>query len=93
MSLEETEKPKEFYLTANTGILESLGHNMYTSVAKSLVEFVANGFDAEATEVKLNIPFNDIEHARDDYIKTLRQNKQQGQTTLELVQSTISPNI
>ena len=93
MTTEEDMKPSEFYLKANTGILESLGHNMYTSVAKSLVEFVANGFDAEATEVKLNIPFQDIEKARDDYIKTLRQNKQQGQTALELVQSTISPNI
>ena len=93
MAIEENEKPKEFYLKANTGILESLGHNMYTSVAKSLVEFVANGFDAEATEVKLNIPFKDIEKAREDGIKTFNKKKEQGQTTLELLQSTVSPNI
>lgn len=91
MAIEENEKPKEFYLKANTGILESLGHNMYTSVAKSLVEFVANGFDAEATEVKLNIPFEDIEKAREDGIKTFNKKKEQGQTTLELLQSTVSP--
>lgn len=57
-------KPQAIKMTIHTGMLESLGINMYTSLAKSLVEFIANGFDAEATEVKVTLPSADIQAAR-----------------------------
>jgi hypothetical protein len=57
-------RPSSVKMSIHTGMLESLGINMYTSIAKSLVEFIANGFDAEASTVTLFIPFDKIEAAR-----------------------------
>lgn len=57
-------KPAQIGMKIQTGMLESMGINMYTSIGKSLVEFVANSFDAEASKVELLIPFEQIEKAR-----------------------------
>lgn len=66
-------RPGEFSLDIASGMLESLGLNMYTSIGKSLSEFVANAYDADATEVVINIPFAKIEEAR----SILRENAKQ----------------
>jgi len=58
------EKPKEFEFNIASGMLESLGVNMYTSIGKSLAEFVANAYDADATTVQISIPFQEIENER-----------------------------
>ena len=68
-----TEKPEIFTMSIHTGMLESLGINMYTTIGKSLVEFIANGFDAEATLVKLTIPFDKIEEERQKILKNRKQ--------------------
>lgn len=58
--------PTEVGMIIQTGMLESLGINMYNSIGKSLVEFVANSFDAEANRVDINIPFEEIAEARSE---------------------------
>lgn len=45
-------------------MLEALGINMYSSIGKCLVEFVANAYDSEATNVTISIPVKEIEAAR-----------------------------
>ncbi|MCR5876593.1 ATP-binding protein [Phenylobacterium sp. J426] len=45
-------------------MLEALGINMYTTLGKCLVEFVANAYDSEAHNVTITIPHEDIEAAR-----------------------------
>lgn len=47
-------------------MLEALGINMYATIGKCLVEFVANAYDSEATSVGITIPVNGIEQARRD---------------------------
>jgi len=65
MSEESPETRLEnFNLGIATGMLESLGLNMYTSIGKSLSEFVANAFDADATHVRITIPFDEINQER-----------------------------
>lgn len=54
----------ELKMSIHTGMLESLGLNMYSSVAKCLVEFVANGYDSDAEHVDITIPFEAINNAR-----------------------------
>ncbi len=67
MSIElQAEMPTEVGMKIQTGMLESLGINMYTSIGKSLVEFVANSFDAEANRVDITIPFDEIAKAREE---------------------------
>lgn len=56
--------PTELKMSIATGMLESLGVNMYTSIGKSLAEFVANSYDADAHVVNISLPFNDIDAAR-----------------------------
>lgn len=45
-------------------MLEALGINMYSSIGKCLVEFVANAYDGEASRVTINIPIDKIQEAR-----------------------------
>jgi len=45
-------------------MLEALGINMYTTLGKCLVEFVANAFDAEAGSVEITMPVEKIDVAR-----------------------------
>ena len=56
--------PTSFKLTIQGGMLEALGINMYTTLGKCLVEFVANAFDGEATQVAISIPTDRIQKAR-----------------------------
>ncbi|MCV6595241.1 MAG: ATP-binding protein, partial [Silicimonas sp.] len=51
-------------MSIHVGMLEALGVNMYTSVGQSLVEFIANGFDADAKKVEVEFPFEEIEKER-----------------------------
>ncbi len=59
------ERFSEFRLDIASGMLESLGLNMYTSIGKSLSEFVANAFDADSTKVEISIPFENIDAERE----------------------------
>lgn len=44
-------------------ILEDLGVNLYTSVSKALVEFIANAYDADATQVSIQWDVDSISDA------------------------------
>ena len=57
-------KPAEFGMQIQGGMLDALGINMYATLAKSMVEFVANAYDGEATFVDIQIPFDKITVAR-----------------------------
>src|SRR3546814_4488385 len=59
-------RPAAFPLKLQGGMLEALGINMYATIGKCLVEFVANAFDSEATTVDIVIPTGDIQSARAD---------------------------
>jgi hypothetical protein len=58
------ERPERFSIDIASGVLVSLGVKNYTSIGKSLAEFVANAYDAEASRVEITIPFQDIERER-----------------------------
>jgi len=62
--LPSDERLPSFKMAIATGMLESLGLNMYTSIGKSLSEFVANAYDADAENVDISIPFDRIDLAR-----------------------------
>jgi hypothetical protein len=57
-------KPEQFKLAVQGGMLEALGINMYTTLGKCLVEFVANAYDSNASRVEITIPFADIDAQR-----------------------------
>lgn len=63
-TIRQQDRPAEFPLKIQGGMLEALGINMYATIGKCLVEFVANAHDAEATRVDISIPFDAIEEAR-----------------------------
>ncbi|MDE1918032.1 MAG: ATP-binding protein [Sphingomonadales bacterium] len=58
-------RPQSFPLRIQGGMLEALGINMYSTIGKCLVEFVANAYDSEAFNVGITIPFSEIQTARD----------------------------
>lgn len=82
-----TEKPRDFKFDIASGMLESLGLNMYTSIGKSLSEFVANAYDAEASNVWIKIPFSTIDEERTKLRQLAKQevadNKREKFTVLE----------
>lgn len=60
----ENTKPGSFQMRIQGGMLDALGINMYSTIAKSMVEFVANAYDGEANSVNITIPFDEIATAR-----------------------------
>lgn len=60
-----TVRPATFPLRIQGGMLEALGINMYSTIGKCLVEFVANAYDSEAKTVTITIPFETIQIARE----------------------------
>lgn len=59
-------RPASFPLRIQGGMLEALGINMYATIGKCLVEFVANAYDSEATRVGISVPVEQIDTARRD---------------------------
>lgn len=57
-------RPATFPLKIQGGMLEALGINMYATIGKCLVEFVANAYDGEANTVDITIPTDRIAEAR-----------------------------
>jgi hypothetical protein len=51
-------------MTVQSGMLRTLGINLYTSLGKVLVEFVANAYDSDATKVEIKIPEDRIKAER-----------------------------
>jgi hypothetical protein len=58
------ERLSKFSITVQGGMLDALGINMYTTIGKCLVEFVANAYDSNASYSKISIPFEAIAKAR-----------------------------
>ncbi|WP_420383652.1 ATP-binding protein [Novosphingobium sp.] len=81
-----TDKPTHFPLRIQGGMLEALGINMYASIGKCLVEFVANAYDSEATNVTITVPVDEIQAARikakDDAKKEVEGNQRDPFTVL-----------
>ena len=61
---EQGKGPATFTMPIQGGMLEALGINMYTTLGKCLVEFIANAFDGEASRVDITIPTDQIIAAR-----------------------------
>lgn len=72
------QRRNEFTVTVQSGILQSLGIDMYATLGKCLVEFVANAYDGEASETLISIPFEEIEASRAE-VRGAKQRVAQGQ--------------
>lgn len=57
-------RPDTMAMTVQSGMLRTLGINLYTSLGKVLVEFVANAYDSDATKVEISIPTERIDAER-----------------------------
>lgn len=57
-------RPAHFSMPIQGGMLDALGINMYTTIGKCLVEFIANAYDGEASKVEISIPFDAIDEGR-----------------------------
>lgn len=49
-------RPTQMQMAIQSGILKSLGINLYTNLGKVLAEFIANAYDGDATRVLVTIP-------------------------------------
>jgi hypothetical protein len=59
-----TPRPSKMVMAIQTGMLKTLGINLYTSIGKVLVEFIANAYDSDANKVAIRIPFDVIAEER-----------------------------
>ena len=60
----DQERPTSLKMRVNIGMLDALGVGMYENIGQSLVEFVANGHDADASRVEVTMPFDIISQER-----------------------------
>ncbi|GAA0444139.1 MULTISPECIES: ATP-binding protein [Sphingomonas] len=84
------ERPPVMPMEIQSGILKSLGINLYTNLGKVLVEFIANAYDGDASYVKVTIPEAEIAaeraaaKARADEEAAALADVQSGQVAMEL---------
>lgn len=57
-------RPASMKMRIDIGMLDALGVGMYETIGQSLVEFVANGHDANAGRVEITMPFELIAEER-----------------------------
>ena len=65
MERDAQNRPKKFNMSMPEGVISALGMHMYTSIAKSLVEFIANAYDSDAENVTVLIPYRKIEKEKE----------------------------
>jgi len=74
----DEDRPGKFTMTVQGGMLEALGINMYTSIGKCLLEFVANAYDSDATHCTITLPFEAIDAARAKIRNKARKEVEEG---------------
>ncbi|KQQ38716.1 hypothetical protein ASG19_06770 [Rhizobium sp. Leaf306] len=57
---DDTNRPSEMEMTFMSGIVRTLGADMYSNLGKVLVEFIANAHDSDASRVNIKIDFEAI---------------------------------
>lgn len=62
--LELETRPNSMDMTFQRGMLKTLGINLYANIGKVLVEFVANAYDSDATQISITLPDDRIAEAR-----------------------------
>jgi hypothetical protein len=65
-------------------IVEDLGLNLYTSLPKVLVEFIANAYDADAPDVTITLDTGEIAAARQKMRELWKEKKKKGASGEEL---------
>lgn len=55
-----TGRPDNMVMAIQGGMLKTLGINLYTSIGKVLVEFIANAYDSDATKIEITLPVDKI---------------------------------
>lgn len=58
------ERKQTLGIGVQSGMLDALGVQMYENIAQSLVEFIANAYDADAEKVSITMPFEKIAKER-----------------------------
>lgn len=77
------DRPDTLNFTFAPHVLEDLGVNLYTSVAKALVEFVANAYDADADSVEIKFNQNAIDQALEHEKTNFRKEKKDATQAIE----------
>ena len=75
------------YFSVAPHIVEDLGINLYTTLPRVLVEFVANAHDADSPDVNVEIDFDEIRQAR----KLLREDR--GDDSVRLEDAELPPHL
>jgi hypothetical protein len=77
-------RPNSMPMTIQRGMLKTLGINLYANIGKVLVEFIANAYDSDASQVKISLPLDKIEEERARVKKgrkAVREERIKGQET------------
>ncbi len=78
MNINLSEKPDNFNISIQGGMLEALGINMYSTLGKCIVEFVANSYDADACRIDISIPFETINQERQKVREAVKKEVEMG---------------
>ncbi|MGO4836007.1 ATP-binding protein, partial [Rhizobiaceae sp. 2RAB30] len=68
--------PDYMKMVVQSGMLKTLGINLYTSIGKVLVEFIANAYDSDATEINIVLPYERIATERETLRKSMKTRRE-----------------
>jgi hypothetical protein len=74
-------------------IVEDLGLNLYTSLPKVLVEFIANAYDADSPDVLITLDHGAIDDERTRLRQLWKERKEKGEDLAGLASQTLKPSL
>lgn len=83
--------PTEMRMIVQSGMLQTLGINLYTSIGKVLVEFIANAYDSDATKIDVTLPFEKIAEEREKLRKELKEKRDDAKASSQVADGSSAP--
>lgn len=91
-SRKKQRKIRPLTLEVAPNILEHLGLNLYTDLARGLVEFVANAYDADAEWVEIKVDIDAIAETRRQMRIDHKARQEKGEEDLEPLEEAVLPS-
>lgn len=83
-STQDREQLEELPFRVDPHMLEDLGLNLYSSLPRVLVEFIANAYDADARQATVSMDFNLISHLRQEMREAWQERQADAETDADL---------
>lgn len=83
--------PAHMRMVVQSGMLKTLGINLYSSIGKVLVEFIANAYDSDASKIDIVLPYERIAAERETLQQEMKGQRAAAKAAAEALRADGAP--